>query len=40
MLGISNKGHSYVLGTGQAPDRVASRAASCPLDVTLECSRC
>lgn len=40
MLGMRNKGHSYVVGTASFPDRVQSRAASCPLDYDVECNRC
>ena len=39
MLGMRNRDHSYVVGTGRGPTRPADRAASCPLDFDVECNR-
>ena len=39
MLGMRNRDHSYVVGTGKGPKRPGDRAASCPLDFDVECNR-
>jgi hypothetical protein len=39
MLGMRNRDHSYVVGTGKGPKRPQDRAASCPLDFDVECNR-
>jgi hypothetical protein len=39
MLGMRNRDHSYVVGTGKGPRRPQDRAASCPLDFDVECNR-
>lgn len=38
MLGMRNNGRSFVVGIGTSPNRVTSRAASCPEDWSLECN--
>ena len=40
MLGMRNKDHSYVVGTGHYPRQPASRSASCPVNYAVECNRC
>ena len=39
MLGMRNRDHSYVVGTGKGPKRPGDRATSCPLDFDVECNR-